>query len=167
MCIRDSYRPDEYVNREQMSKFIVKAFSFTTNESLTPDFPDIDPKSKFIAEINTLKALNIVTGYSDGTYRPSNFVTRAEVTKFVGLSIHQKGIDISGELPNIFPDVSNDNTFAYYINYLAQNKVNETPIISGFSDGTFGPDLSLTRGQMAKIIWNSMEYVKVQLSSSD
>lgn len=154
-----TYRPDDNVTREQMAKFIVKAFNFEVTTSKTPAFSDIASDSVFIAEINALKSLNIVSGYSDGTYRPSNFVSREEVTKFVALSFYQKGINISGEIPNIFPDVSNDSIYAYYINYLAQNTVGDTPIINGFSDGTYGPSLPLTRGQMAKIIWNSMQFV--------
>ncbi|MBP9759270.1 S8 family serine peptidase [Candidatus Dojkabacteria bacterium] len=162
-----TYKPDENVTREQMAKFIVKAFDFETETSIKSYFPDIDPDSKFIIEINTLQALGIVNGYGNGTYGPSKSVSRGEVTKFVALSFHQKRINISGELPNIFPDLADDNPFAYYINYLAQNNVGDTPIISGFSDGTYGSDLPLTRGQMAKIIWNSMEFVELKLSSSD
>lgn len=155
-----TYRPDENVTREQMAKFIVTAFNFKLSGSYSDNFPDISSDSKFFEYIQILKQLQIVGGYSDGTYRPTNYVTRGEVTKFIALAFYRKDIDISGELKNIFPDLPNDNPFAYYINYLAQNEVNNETLISGYSDGTYKADDPLTRGQMAKIIWNSIQFVE-------
>ncbi|MBP9758857.1 S-layer homology domain-containing protein [Candidatus Dojkabacteria bacterium] len=155
-----TYRPDENVTREQMAKFIVKAFGFTLSTDNNPGFPDIATDSKYIKEINTLKALGIVSGYSDGSYKPSQIVTRAEVTKFIVLSLEKKEKIVPSNITNRFPDIATDNLFLQYINYLAQSKVGDSTILGGFSDGTYGPELPLTRGQMAKIIWNSMEFVK-------
>lgn len=153
-----NFKPDELVTREQMAKFIVKAFGFTLPQSNTANFPDITADSKFYTEILILKNSGIVNGYSDGTYRPSSPVTRGEVTKFVVLALNAKGINTSTQYADKYPDVTQSNLFVNYINYLSNQIVNNETIISGFADGTFRPNDYLTRGQMSKIIWNSMEF---------
>jgi hypothetical protein len=49
-----------------------------------------------------------------------------------------------------FSDVAPGSTFYMYVQCLAC-----TEILSGYSDGTFRPELSLTRGQLAKIVSNA------------
>ena len=52
-----------------------------------------------------------------------------------------------------FSDVTADNPFYSYVHCLAC-----LGIISGYPDGTFRPDSSLTRGQLAKIVSNAAQY---------
>ena len=46
------------------------------------DFSDIK-STKFEDSVNVLTRLSIVNGYEDGTYRPNNDVTRAEMAKLI------------------------------------------------------------------------------------
>jgi S-layer homology domain len=50
-----------------------------------------------------------------------------------------------------FPDVKSDNNYYSHINNLK-----EYGIVSGFSDGNFGSDKTLTRGEMSKFVKNAI-----------
>lgn len=50
-----------------------------------------------------------------------------------------------------FPDVSSDHFYSDAINY-----VKAEGIVDGFSDGTFGPEKTITRAEFTKIIVNSL-----------
>jgi hypothetical protein len=48
-----------------------------------PTFPDVLPASWYYAAVERLAALGVVTGYPDGTFRPNQPVTRAEVAAMI------------------------------------------------------------------------------------
>lgn len=153
------YHPERKVTRAQMAKFVVNAFELSINQSGT-SFSDVNSDHLLFKYIQTLKNLDIIQGYSDGTYGPDDSVTRGQVTKFVVLALEKAGYTVPTTSNNAFSDVVEGYTFFEYINQLADLKVNDENIINGYSNGDFGPDDELTRGQMAKIVWNSMQLLQ-------
>lgn len=162
------YYPDRQITRAQMAKFIVNAFDFPISTS-GDKFPDVEDMTNELSRyIQTLKNLDIVGGYSDGTYKPDENVTRGAVTKFIVNALEEKGKEIDLDIPDgytidnffhqdlgidcDFPDVYYYNRFLLHINYLENISVGGEKIIKGYSDGSFKPDDELTRGQMAKIV---------------
>ncbi|MBP9758274.1 S-layer homology domain-containing protein [Candidatus Dojkabacteria bacterium] len=115
----------------------------------------------------------IVNGYSDGTFRPDNLITRGEFTKIIIASTLEEGKMImlcsimsdpgpgyvfTAPPPEFyeekdFIDVKREDTFGDYICYAKTNN-----IISGYSDGTFRPDENITVGQASKIISNAFGF---------
>jgi hypothetical protein len=77
------FRPNESITRAEVAKMIVAAaqFSKTKNE----DIPYKDVSGSFWASdsIVTAKANNIISGYKDGTFRPTCNATRAEAAKMI------------------------------------------------------------------------------------
>jgi len=83
------YKPNNFVTRGEMAKFIVNAFGIRIT---TPcgDFPDVNPSTPFYTEITILKCNDVVSGYSQPSgpniYKPNNFVTRGEMAKFIEIA---------------------------------------------------------------------------------
>jgi hypothetical protein len=100
-------------------------------------------------------------GYSDGTFRPNNDVTRGQLSKIVANSA---GFNepVSGQT---FEDVSFNSTFYLYIERMARRA-----IIGGYPCGTvptepctsgkpyFRPNANATRGQISKIVSEAAGY---------
>lgn len=107
-------------------------------------FNDVPPDFFAYEHIEWLAAREIVSGYSDGTFRPFNSTTRGQVTRIVTLG-EGWPLDVSGG-PH-FSDVPPDNPFYSYIETALAHGV-----ISGYSDGTFRWYDNVTRGQLAKIV---------------
>ena len=52
----------------------------------TPTFRDVPVSNAFYQYIETAYSHNIISGYVDGTFRPGNNVTRAQLCKIVVLA---------------------------------------------------------------------------------
>ena len=87
-----TYRPNNFVTRGEMAKFIVNAFSIPYNTNCN-SFSDISVNTPFYQEITTLKCHNIIDGYPDGTFKLNNKVTRGEMAKFIDRARNFKNIN--------------------------------------------------------------------------
>ena len=110
-------------------------------------------------EVARLQALKIVSGYEDGTFKPENTITRAEMAvilcKMVG--IDEVTCNENKSVPSKFSDVAVNEWYTGYINVAAGKG-----FLSGFPDGTFRPNDQLTMNQVLTLCVNALgrgEYV--------
>ncbi|BBH22034.1 hypothetical protein Back11_33790 [Paenibacillus baekrokdamisoli] len=94
------------------------------------------------AELQTWKDYGIINGYSDGSLRPDNEITRAEFVVMLG-----RVFNFSQGSVNPFKDVP---AAAWYADALS--KAYTAGIISGMGDGKFQPNRSVSREEAAKMI---------------
>jgi hypothetical protein len=162
------FHSDDLVTRGQFAKMVVHAFQLGVGLG-DESFFDVPSTNKFYHEIVTLKALGIINGYSDGSFRPDERVTRGAALKFIVNAARESDSSLfpTIEFSNIkstFNDLEPTHTFAEYI--ARANSVNDPSlmerIVGGYSDGTFRPDTNMTRGQVAKVLTNSMKYAKTE-----
>jgi hypothetical protein len=122
-------------------------------------FSDVPPGSTFYQWIRCLACRGIINGYSDGTFKPNNNVTRGQLSKIVSNSA---GFHDS-QTSQMFQDVPTGSTFQVYIGRLASRGY-----ISGYACGGVGepcvppanlpyfrPNSNATRGQISKIDSNA------------
>lgn len=83
-----------------------------------------------------------ISGYTNGTFRPNNTVTRAEFSKMVNTAL---GINHSATIG--FTDVSSNDWF-----YQEVKKAVSAGYISGYSDNTFGANRNITRQEAAVML---------------
>jgi hypothetical protein len=107
------------------------------------NFSDVHPSDYFYDAVYYLYCRAVITGYSDGTFRPYNNTTRGQLTKIVVLA---EGWRLKCT-DQTFSDVPPDHTFYCYVETAVFHG-----IISGYADGTFRPENNVTRGQLCKII---------------
>jgi hypothetical protein len=87
----------------------------------------------------------ISVGYPDGTFRPSETVTRQGLAAFL---YRLAGSPPVTPNPNRFSDVPPTHPFATEIEWMAANG-----IASGYTDGRFGPADSVTRQASAAFLY--------------
>lgn len=104
-------------------------------------FSDLDKVTNQSAVI-MLTDLGVLSGYEDGTFRPSNTISRAEIAKVMAV-LSTEAMSTSGGLT--FSDIQN-SWAKDYIEYCAQEG-----IISG-SDGLFRPEDNLTVRELCKML---------------
>jgi hypothetical protein len=144
----NTFRPYNNTTRGQLSKIVVLAEGWIVNCPSNSGFSDVPPNHPFFCYVETALARNVISGYSDGTFRPGNNVTRGQLSKIIVVA-QQWIIDTTGG-PH-FTDVPTTSPFYGYI----ETAYNHT-IISGYSDRRFQPGSSATRGQIAKIVYNAI-----------
>jgi hypothetical protein len=123
-------------------------------------FSDVPLDSTFYSNIRCLACRGIISGYDDGTFRPFNDITRAQIAKIVSNSA---GFD-EDPGPQIYEDVDSTNTFYPWINRLSTRgfmggypcgTVPEEPCNPPDGRPYFRPFANATRGQLAKIVSNA------------
>jgi N-acetylmuramoyl-L-alanine amidase len=95
------------------------------------------------SEISYLVDRGIITGYTDGTFRPYQHLTREEAAIIIGKALSLDGT----QRATSFPDVGAESIASGYI-----QSAYEKGIINGMNDGTYSPNSSMTRGQMAFLL---------------
>ena len=116
-------------------------------------FADISDPSTATA-VESLRLLEVLDGYGDGTFRPATVLTRAQFCKMAVYAMN--GTDELGRYRTVtvFPDVKPSHWAAAYINMAAKGK----NIISGYVDGLFHPDRTVTVGQAVTILLRLLGY---------
>ncbi len=133
---------------------LLTATATATAGACTITFSDVPVGSTYYANIACLACRGIVGGYSDGTFRPSNYVTRGQMAKFIA-----NAAGYSDPIPTnrqTFTDVPPSNSFWVYIERAAAHGV-----VGGYADGSYKPGNSVTRGQMAKFVGLAAGYSDV------
>jgi hypothetical protein len=85
-----TFRPHNSITRGQVCKMVVLAMAWPLIDPPTPTFSDVPRGSPFYTYIETAYCHQIITGYADGTFRPGNPVTRAQLSKIVCLAIRNE-----------------------------------------------------------------------------
>jgi hypothetical protein len=126
-----------------------------TATACTVSFTDVPPSNTFYANIRCLACRGILGGYSDGTFRPNNDITRGQIAKVVS---NAAGFNESPGA-QIYEDVPPSNTFYAWINRLSRRGHMGGYNCGGVGEpcGTdnkpyFRPNANATRGQLAKIV---------------
>ncbi|MEV4902113.1 S-layer homology domain-containing protein [Citricoccus sp. NPDC055426] len=117
-------------------------------ESADQSFPDVPEDNAHFDAINWGVAEEITTGYVDGEFKPARDVSRGEFASFLYRALDPALEDAKLE----FPDVPESNAHHDAIAWLAAEGYSV-----GYEDGSFRPDRSITRGEVAKLMYGYNE----------
>lgn len=134
--------------KKVISSVAVLAMSASCFTAFAADFSDVADTATYKNAIDELVALNIVNGYEDGTFKPDNEITRAEVTKMVvaAMGPSYTAAAESSAASSDFTDCTNHWAKGYINQGVALNFIN------GMGDGTFSPDTNVTYAQIVKML---------------
>ena len=82
-----TYRPGEPITRVQMSYLLVRGFQLEKTSNV--NFSDVPKSGAQYEAINKIATAGLTIGYPDGTYRPTNKVTRQDFAVFVARGLNQ------------------------------------------------------------------------------
>lgn len=118
----------------------------TTNTASLQDVADTYWAKPFIER---LVKDNIIDGYSDGTFKPEQPVTRGEFSVILQKAFSEDPVRKS----RTFSDVPANHPAAAAI-----GKAYTTGFVSGYPDNTFRPDLKLTKAQTLVYLANGLQF---------
>jgi hypothetical protein len=84
---RPYFRPGNDITRAQVTKMLVLARGWEVIYPLIPTFNDVPPGHWAYGYIETAAAHGVIGGYWDGSFRPGNHITRAQLAKMLALAI--------------------------------------------------------------------------------
>lgn len=121
----------------------IAALFGANNVSAQTTFQDVPTSVEYYDAVETLVELGAIST-KNKQFNPSNNVTRGQAAKMIAITLR---LDTKNVQNPGFKDVPTSHEFYPYIAALANNK-----IINGYSNGNYGINDPLRRGQMAKII---------------
>ena len=108
--------------------------------------------------IDFVVSRDLISGMSAATFAPDTAVTRATFLVALG---KLSGADVSSYKTSSFIDVKSADTAMPYIEWAVKNK-----IVSGYGSGKLGPSDSITREQMAVMMFNYAKAIGYKLPVS-
>ena len=104
--------------------------------------------------VDVITALQIMDGYSDGSFGPTSFLSRGAAAKIIcNMSLGPTVANQMSSTATSFPDVPTNSAFAGYIAWCVANN-----IVSGRADGTFGPYERLSGNAFMKMLLGALGY---------
>ena len=133
-----TFRANRSITRAEIAMILFRLIESDAKHANLPSrFSDVSNSSWYAQAINYLASRNLLRGYEDGTFRPTQQITRAELAAII---IRFAEVNYGGM--NNFADVANDHWALAYI-----MTAYEMGWIIGYEDGTFRPDNTATRAE--------------------
>lgn len=145
-----TYRPTLGVTRDAMAVFMARALKLDlpTYQGLFSDVPSTHWAAGYI---EALAGANVVSGYPDGTYRPTGAVGRDAMAVFVARGMAGGDGNVpAGPTTASFSDVPTSYWAYKYVEYAKSQHV-----VGGYPDGTYRPLVPVTRDQMAVFVYRA------------
>ncbi|MCL2352103.1 MAG: S-layer homology domain-containing protein [Firmicutes bacterium] len=135
-------KPDGRAARAEVAAMLYRVCDDAGKTAPAPSaFTDVDPAAWYAQSVNYLASVGILVGYGDGTFRPEQPITRAEMT---AIAARYTGLADAG---GVFADVPEGHWAARYI-----GSAYALGIAAGYADGTFRPDSMITRAEAVRMI---------------
>ena len=132
----NTFRPDARITRAEAVVLLGRMLGHN-GEKRKSVFTDVNPNSFASGYIQSAVEADLVAGFTDGTFRPDEAVTRAEMTLLLQQAFQ---FPIDKSRPSQFTDMTPNVTSYEAVRALAQ-----AGIIEGYPDGTFRPQEPMTR----------------------
>ena len=116
-------------------------------------YSDVEEGTKVYEAVGILSNLNILTGFEDGTFKPEETVTRAQMAAIICRTLGYEDQAQSSMGSTVFNDVAADHWASGYINVAQAQQ-----IINGYGDGNYGPEDKVTYEQAVKMIVSALGY---------
>ncbi|WNS46720.1 X2-like carbohydrate binding domain-containing protein [Paenibacillus sp. MMS20-IR301] len=134
------FKPDQKITRAEMAALLFAALPPQTTGA-APSFTDVNKDHWAAAAVSGVAGAGLMTGYSDGTFRPGQLITRAELASLAAAFLPADSAAGRG-----FTDVAGHWAAAAIL------KAQGAGVLSGYSDGSFKPRNPLTRAEVVTVI---------------
>ena len=157
----DNLAKGSYLNMFCLSRGVMTdddvavAYEKTTGKNVVP-FKDVGPKKWFADAVKYVYLNGLMNGKSDTAFAPNEQMTRAQLVSVLWRLAGSPEVEFTAR----FTDVKKSKWFAGAVMWAAENG-----IVDGFPDGRFAPDDSLTRDQLAAILFRYTELAGGDISA--
>ncbi|OQB12074.1 MAG: Cellulosome-anchoring protein precursor [Firmicutes bacterium ADurb.Bin193] len=140
----NTFKSEEGITRAETVTMISRLMEdFDEKAFYTSNFTDVSKNDWYSNYVGFICSKQIIVGYSDGSFKPENGITRAE---FATIIARFCGLDTNSEKSLPFSDTAGHWATKYL------SAIYEMGYITGYPDKTFKPDANITRAEAVKII---------------
>jgi hypothetical protein len=143
------FRPDDDVTRAEFASFLIRALKLPADGASESAFADVNGDDWFAGAVQSARRAGIINGYSDGTFRPNNLISREEMAKMLLAACDHL------ELPYGEADIAASYRDFSDISVWARDAVAaaaDLQLMKGMENDRFVPFDNSTRAQAAVVI---------------
>lgn len=138
----------------QYSSLFADTLSMDTEKAYSL-FADADNSAWYFDYVLYVYEKGLMRGVSSNTFEPNTPMTRAMLVntlyKMAGMPAAASDVKLS--------DIADDSWYKPAVDWALANK-----IVSGYANGTFGPDDPITREQLAVLLWRYANYAGLKIA---
>ena len=112
--------------------------------SMNVEFTDVTENKAYYEAVQSLTSRGYINGYPDGTFQPAGNVTRGQAAKIIANVLQ---LDIANVKDPNFKDIPISHQYYGHIAALV-----EADVISGYEDGMFRANATMSRAHMSKML---------------
>ncbi len=135
-----TFRPDGNMTRAEAAQMFCNLLSEKT-DAASVSYSDVKASAWYAGAVGILSELGIVKGYEDGSFRPDDEISRAEFVAMIS-----RFFDMKPAQDCEFPDIEEE---CWYYDIVAS--ASSQGWITGYGDGTFRPESSISRAEVAAV----------------
>lgn len=145
-------KPQGNITRAEVATIFYRLLKDEVREEIETDvnsFPDVNEDDWFNVTVSSLANMGAISGYEDGTFRPNEPISRAELA---AMAVRFYDTFEAEYEEGTFLDVDGDEWYADAI-----AAAEELGIIGGYPDGTVRPNNNITRAETCAIVNRVLE----------
>ena len=145
-------KPQGNITRAEVATIFYRLLKDEVREEIETDvnsFPDVNADDWFNVTVSSLANMGAISGYEDGTFRPNEPITRAELAS---MAVRFYDAFEAEYEEGTFLDVDGDEWYADAI-----AAAEELGILGGYPDGTVRPNNNITRAETCAIVNRVLE----------
>lgn len=142
------YSPNAQVTRAEFMRYINRAFHFTETTSIS--YSDVQPADWYYETIQIAEKYGYIAGVGDNKMDPNGYVTREQAATIIGRLYKTTTAEAVAPSQLTFSDKAQVSTWSAGYIYDAVQK----GYIVGYPDGTFKPKNTVTRAEVARILYS-------------
>ncbi|MFE6078519.1 S-layer homology domain-containing protein [Paenibacillus sp. NPDC057886] len=152
------YNPDASITRSEFAAVIVRALGLQLGEE-NDRFSDVNPSDWYADVVSAASNLGLIDGYADGTFRPTQKITREEAMMIINRTMKLTSLD-----RKLHIDTDQDHSRYLdmeQVSYWAKEAVDfslESGLVSGRSNATLAPKSMITRAETAVLIHRLLQH---------
>lgn len=135
-----TFKPDKTITRAEFVRLLNTTSVNTFTATSDINFSDVKASDWFYADVAKAVGSKVASGFGDGTFRPSETVTRAQAAVFI---CNVKALAPNEARANAFTDATQIPNWAKGAVGAAVN----AGYLSGYPDGSFGANKGMTRAE--------------------
>ena len=147
------FSPDMPMTRAMFAQVLANMEGVELSLYSASRFDDVTVGAWYAPAVEWAASVGIISGYGDNTFGPRDNISREQMAAMLANYIRFKGYSIPSAQAAAFNDEENISPWAREAVRMMQG----SRIISGYPDGSFGPQATATRAEVATIFAKFIE----------
>ncbi|WP_162551198.1 5'-nucleotidase C-terminal domain-containing protein [Paenibacillus tepidiphilus] len=149
-----AFSPSQNVTRAEFAALITRSLGLAPISSGTA-FSDVSANAWYAEAVQTAAAAGLITGYTDGSFKPASPITRQEIAVVLSKAMKYTGKALNADAAALakFSDAASIPAWSQ----AAIGEIAAEGIIQGRPDGTFAPQLLATRAEAVTMLEKALK----------